>query len=310
MKVLITCRQMQVSLPEHQAAFDAHGIELVVPPVVQQLSENELKDLISDADGIIAGDDPLTAEVIDAAPKLRVISKWGVGTDGIDKNAAAKRGVVVTNTPDVFGEEVADVVIGYLVLLARRLHEIDRDVRAGGWFKPAGFTLAEKTFGIVGLGSIGRAVGRRAVAARMSVIGADPDRDAAQKAAVEGIEVRTLDDVLADCDVLSINCPLVSETYHLLDAEALSRTRPGIYIINTARGPIIDEAALVSALETGQVAGAALDVFEEEPLPSHSPLRRFDQLIFGSHNGSNTAEAVRRVSAMAVENLLTNLQAS
>jgi D-3-phosphoglycerate dehydrogenase len=211
------------------------------------------------------------------------------------------------NTPGMFRDEVADVVIGYLIMLARRLHQIDRDVRAGTWPKPEGLSLADRTMGIIGLGNIGRSVGRRALAMGMRVIGADVQASSAEAARQVGIEVLGAAQVLRDADVLSLNSPLTPENRHLMNDRSLGTMKRGAWIINTARGGLIDEPALAAALDSGQIGAAALDVFETEPLPADSPLRRFDQLILGAHNASNTAEAVERTSAAALENLLMNL---
>jgi D-3-phosphoglycerate dehydrogenase len=298
---------MQSYAGDYATAFAEHGLQADLPPVVQQLSEGELLKIIDQYEGVIAGDDEFTERVIDKATHLRAISKWGVGIDNIDLVAAGRRGIRVTNTPGTFADEVADVAVGYLVLLARQLHRIDAGVRSGEWPKIEGISLAGKALTIVGLGSIGTALARRAHAMGMVVTGfeiADAQRDAARAL---GVEIRDLDAALRSADFVSLNCPLTPENRHMLSAPQFDEMRRGVFLVNTARGPLIDEGALVRALETGQVAGAALDVFEDEPLPSTSPLRQFDNVILGAHNSSNTAEAARRVSDLAVQNLLDSL---
>lgn len=308
-RVLITCPQMRVSFPDFADQFATRGIEVDLPEVVQALSEQELLEVIDRYDGVIAGDDSFTAAVLErAAGRLRILSKWGVGTDGIDRDAAVRLGIPVTNTPGTFDGEVADVCVGYLVLLARQLHVLDAGVRAGGWPKVEGTSLGGKTLGVVGLGGIGFALCRRALAMDMRVVGVDADPAMRERAAAAGVEVLDLEQLLPEVDFLSLNCPLTPTTRHLLDADALARTRPGVRIVNTGRGPLIDEPALVAALLSGHVAGAALDVFEVEPLPGDSPLRELPQVVLGSHNGSNTREGVARVSAKAVANLLAGLE--
>lgn len=290
-----------------RSRFDERGIELIEPPVVQQLSEQRLEELLDGVDGIIAGDDPLTARVLARADSLQVISKWGVGTDGIDTEAARKRGIAVTRTPNVFGEEVADVAIGYLVTLARQLHRLHLSVLAGDWLKVEGTSLHGKTVGIVGFGDIGRAVARRAAGFGMRLLTCDPD-EIARPAAEIGASPVELDVLLAESYALVLCCPLTPETRHVIDADALGRMANGSILINVARGPLVDERALVDALESGRIAAAALDVFEQEPLADDSPLRRFEQCVFGTHNGSNTTEAVLRASERAVDNLLRELE--
>jgi D-3-phosphoglycerate dehydrogenase len=306
-RVLVTSPQLQRTIEAHRMRFDEHEIELLIPPVVQQLSEDELIALLPGVDGIVVGDDPLSARVLAAADRLRVISKWGVGIDNIDVSAAGERGIRVANTPGAFGAEVADVVIGYLILLARHLHAIDSAVRNGMWFKPEGVSLAGRTMGVVGLGDIGQAVVRRAIAMGMRVLGADSRTDKAEIAGELGAEVLRLPALLQRSHVVSLNCPLTPETRHMIDGRALDSMRKGAWIINTARGGLIDEVALVAALERSHIAGAALDVFETEPLPTESPLRRLDRVILGAHNSSNTAEAVHRTSVRAIDNLLAGL---
>jgi len=307
-RVLITCPQMQVSYPEYADRFRALGIEADLPRVVQAMSEPELLSVIDRYDGVIAGDDDFTAAVLERASRLRILSKWGVGVDGIDRAAAERFGIPVTNTPGSFDGEVADVCVGYLVLLARQLHRIDAGVRRGEWTKIEGTSLAGATLGIVGLGGIGAALARRALAMDMRVVGYDADPGAIARATTLGVEARSLADLFAEVDYLSLNCPLTLNTRHLVDATSLATMRHGVRIVNTGRGGLIDEAALLAALTEGRVAAAALDVFEVEPIEATHPLATLPQVILGSHNASNTAEAVARVSARAVQNLLDGLQ--
>jgi D-3-phosphoglycerate dehydrogenase len=230
-----------------------------------------------------------------------------VGIDNVDLEAARELGIEVRNTPAVFANEVADVAIGYMLMLARHLHEIDAGVRGGSWPKPQGVSMAGRTLGVIGLGAIGRAVARRGLAMEMTVIGIDPT-PAAEAAAVEmGCHLVGLDEVFEQADVVSLNLPMSPSNRHLVNAERLGRMKPGSFLVNTARGPLVDEEALLAALRSGRIAGAALDVFEEEPLPATSPLRELPNVILGSHNASNTAEAVSRVNRMAIDNALAVL---
>jgi D-3-phosphoglycerate dehydrogenase / 2-oxoglutarate reductase len=306
-RVLVSCVQMQRELHKYESEFAARGIELVVPEVVQQLFEDELLEIMPEIDGVIVGDDQFTATVLESSPRLRILSKWGVGTDCIDKEAAARLGIAVTNTPGVFADEVADVATCYILMLARGLHRVDAAVRAGTWLKVEGESLRGKVLGVVGLGSIGRAVTGRGAALGMEVVGCDPVEEAQVAAEQAGVRVATLEDVLADADYLVLCCPLTPQTHHLIDAKALAAMKLGARLVNVARGPIVDEPALVEALQGGHLAGAGLDVFEVEPLPAVSPLHSMPQVILGAHNGSNTKEAVERTSRLAVANLLAHL---
>ena len=301
---------MQRTADEWLSSLTDRGIAVEIPPVAQHVSREDLERLLPACDGIIAGDEPLDRPLLErASPRLRVISRWGVGIDNIDLAAARELGIEVRNTPAVFADEVADVAIGYMIMLARRLHAIDASVRAGDWSKPQGVSLAGRTLGIVGLGSIGRAVARRGLAMGMAVVGIDPSPQAEAAAVELGVHLVGLDEVFAAADVLSLNLPMTPENRHLANAARLGAMPRGSFLVNTARGPLVDEAALVAALRTGQLAGAALDVFESEPLPAESPLRDLPNVILGSHNASNTVEAVRRVNQLAIDNLLSVLEA-
>jgi D-3-phosphoglycerate dehydrogenase / 2-oxoglutarate reductase len=306
-RVLITCRQMQNCIEEFRPRLEERQLDLVLPEIVQQPSEEDLIEIIGGFDGMIAGDDPLSARVLEHAKRMRIISKWGVGIDGIDLDAARSLGIPVLNTPGVFGGEVADIALGYVIMLARQLHRIDASVKTGGWFKHEGRSLADKVLGVAGFGSIGQAVGTRGKGFGMRVVAydvADAARVAAEKA---GVEVLDRDDLFRQSDFLVLCSPLTRETRHMVNERTLALMTHGSYLVNVGRGPLVEEIALVQALESGQVAAAALDVFEEEPLPVASGLRRFDQCVFGSHNASNTREGVLRTSARAVENLMNGL---
>lgn len=307
MRVVITCRQLARDLDVVQSVFDQLEIEISCPPVVQHLAGDELVAALDGAVGVIAGDDLLTEEVMSRCPDLRAIAKWGIGVDGIDLDAARRRGIAVTNTPNAFDDEVADVTIAYLVTMTRQLHAVDRGVRAGGWPKPLGTSLAGRTVGIVGLGGIGRAVARRAAAMGMTVIGTDPSPESRQLAEALGVQALPLPELLERSLAVTLSCPLTPDTFHLMDTSAFGHLRPGSYLVNTARGAVVDETALVDALRSGILAGAALDVFEDEPLHPESPLRQFDQVVFGSHNASNTHEAGQRTHWRAVSNLVESL---
>lgn len=306
-RVLITCRQMQNCIDEFRPRLDERQLELVLPEIVQQPSEEDLIEIIGDFDGMIAGDDPLSARVLEHAKRMRIISKWGVGIDGINLEAARTLGIPVVNTPGVFGGEVADIALGYVIMLARQLHRIDASVKAGGWFKHEGRSLAGKVLGVAGFGSIGQAVGTRGKGFGMRVVAYDVADAAAVAAEDMGVEVLSGDELFKQSDFLVLCSPLTSETRHMVNERTLGLMQPGSYLVNVGRGPLVDEIALVQALESGQLAAVGLDVFEEEPLPSSSGLRRFDQCVFGSHNASNTREGVLRTSARAVENLLQGL---
>ena len=308
MKIAVTCIQLIRDLENYRPQLVAAGFDVSVPPIPgQHLEGDDLVTALDGCVGVIAGDDRFTATVLEGCPDLRVISKWGSGVDGIDRVAAGERGIVVTNTPGMFDNEVADISMAYVIMLARSLHIIDRGVHAGSWPKPAGRSLGDSTLGIIGLGGIGRAVAARALTAGMSVVGSDPSPDSVAAAAEIGVRVVPLAGVLAESDFLSVNCPLTPETYHLLDREAFAAMKPGAYLVNTGRGGVVSTDALVDAIASGQIAGAALDVMEDEPPLPDSPLLGLPQVILGSHNASNTLEASARVHVLAIQNLAREL---
>jgi D-3-phosphoglycerate dehydrogenase len=277
--------------------------------VTQQFDEKQLLEVIAQYDGVIAGDDAFTAVVLEAGAKgrLKVVSKWGVGTDSIDMQAADRHGIVVTNTPGLLGDEVADVALGYIILLARHLHRIDQAVRRGEWFKPTGHSLFGKVLGIVGAGSVGQALTTRALALGMSVVVSDPSPAAQDQSSTLGAQPMELDRLISSADYVVLACPLTVDTYHMMDARRISLMRPNAALVNVSRGRLVDEGALASALESDEIRAAALEVFEDEPLGPENPLCSFDQVILGSHNSSNTDEAVRRVTSAAIDNLATAL---
>ena len=307
-RILVTCAQMQNELPRHLDRLRSAGYDVVAPPLVgQQFTADELVSHMDDVVGVIAGDDELSRRFFEGSPDLQVLIRWGIGMDSVDHQAAAERQVVVRNTPGVFGGEVADSALAYMLLLARRHHEIDHAVRSGAWPKVEGISLAESVLGLVGLGDIGRGVAQRAAGFGMEVRAYDPFVRPEQ--VPPGVTVEPdLHALLAASRFVVLTCPLTPETHHLLNADALGSMRPDAYLVNVARGPVVDEAALVDALQHGRIAGAGLDVFETEPLPDDSPLRTLEHVVLGAHNGSNTREGVARASARAVDILLDELE--
>ena len=308
MKILVTCPPMIGMMRDLSYLFDETGTEVHCPDLVQTLSEEELIELVPEFDGWIIGDDPATAEVFEAgkAGRLKAAVKWGIGVDNVDLEGARSVGIAVTNTPMMFGREVADLAMSYVVGLARETFSVHSSVTSGGWPKPRGISLAGRTMGLVGFGDIGRNVARRAQAADMRVIAYDPYYEEAED--LGAIDTFDWPENLDDCDFLVFTCALNPGNRHMLNDETLEQVKPGVRVVNVARGGLIDESAFVRALESGQVYSAALDVFETEPLPSDSQLRSFARTIFGSHNGSNTVDAVERASQQAVSILLKSLE--
>lgn len=308
MKIAVTCIQLIRDIEAYLPALEAAGFEVALPEIAgQHLEGAELVAALDGCVGVVAGDDQFTAEVLDQSPNLKAISKWGIGVDGIDKAAAARRGIPVTNTPGAFDDEVADVAMAYCVLLLRQLHVVDQGIQAGQWPKPAGRSLGGKTIGVIGLGGIGRAVVRRAVVAGMTVLGSDPSPESQKAAADLGAQVVSFEDLMARSDIVSVNCPLNPSTHHLINDQHLALMKPGGWLVNVGRGAVVETPALVRALQNGTLAGAAVDVLEEEPPAPDDPIRSLANVIFGSHNASNTLEASARVHVRALKNLAHEL---
>ncbi len=303
-RVLISAPYAISVIDRYRAALEAAGCEVIVARVQERLSEAELLPVVGDIDGIICGDDRLTRQVLEAAPRLKVISKWGTGIDSIDLEAAAQRGIVVCNTPNAFSEPVADTVMGYLLLFARRLAEMNAQMHEGQWIKPELVSLRERTLGVIGVGNCGKAVVRRAVAFGMRVLGHDPVELPQPFVASTGIQMVARDQLLREADCISLNPSLNPTSFHLMDESAFARMKPTAVIVNTSRGPVIEESALVRALEQRRIAGAALDVFDVEPLPADSPLRRLPNCWLAPHNANSSPQAATAVHERTIRNLL------
>ncbi len=309
MKILVTCPPMLGMINEFIPYAAEKGHELVPAKVTQTLSQEELIEQLPEYDGWIIGDDPATRRVFEAAQagKLKAAVKWGIGVDNVDFAACRDLGIPIINTPNMFGGEVADVAVGYVIGLARELFFIDREIRhSGTWPKPPGMSLAGKRVGLIGFGDIGRSVAKRLLAFDMNIVAYDPGFQG--DGGLSGVERAEWPQRIEEADFLIFTCSLNVHNRHMLNAETLAKTKPGVQVINVARGPLIDEPALIAALQSGHVAAAGLDVFEQEPLPADSPLRAMPQCIFGSHNGSNTKDAVRRASYEAMSKLFGFLE--
>ena len=300
-KVLITAPYFQLVIDEYREKFTENGIELIVPHVNERMSEEELLPLVSDVDGILCGDDRITGKVLDAAPRLKIIVKWGTGIDSIDKEAAARRGIPEGNTPNAFTEPVADTVLSCILCFARGTIDLDAKTRRGVWEKKLNTALNECTLGVVGVGNIGLAVIKRAEAFGMKILGTDI-KDKSFTYMV------SLDKILRESDFVSLNCDLNQTSHHLMNAKTLSLMKPSAYLINASRGPLIEEAALIDALKNETIAGAALDVFEHEPISKDHPFAAMSNVILSPHNANASLLAWNKVHENSVRQLLEVLQ--
>jgi D-3-phosphoglycerate dehydrogenase / 2-oxoglutarate reductase len=304
----MTAPYMIPTLERFRPVFDHYGIDLIVPDVHERMEADELLPYAGQVDGAICGDDRFSAQVLECyAPRLKVISKWGTGIDSLDRVAAARLGIQIRNTPNAFTLPVADTVMGYVLAFARRQPWMDKMIKAGVWDKIIGRSLSECTLGVIGVGNIGKAVIRRARAFGMKTLGTDIVPIAPDFILENGVEMTSLKDLMQRADFITLNADLNATSYHIINAESLSWCKPGAVIINSARGPLVDEPALVAALQSGQVGGAALDVFEEEPLPADSPLCQMDNVMLAPHNANSSPSAWERVHWNTIRSLLDGL---
>ena len=291
-----------------RSVFEHYGLELIVPTVHERMSEEELLAYAGQFDGTVCGDDRYTERVLQRClPRLKVISKWGTGIDSIDKVAAERLGIQVRNTPNAFTLPVADSVMAYMLAFARRQPWMDREMKAGRWEKIPGRSLSECTLGVIGVGNIGKAVIRRARPFGMKLLGNDIIPIAPDFVVENNVEMTSLEDLLSRADFVSLNADLNPTSRHIINATTLKMMKPGAVLINTARGPLVDEPALTASLQSGQIAGAALDVFEVEPLPLDSPLMRLDNVMLAPHNTNSSPSAWERVHWSTIRNLLESL---
>ncbi len=288
--------------------FKHYGIELIKPEVKERLSELEILRYAGSFDGTICGDDRYSAEVLEhCSPRLKVISKWGTGIDSIDTQAANRLGIKVLNTIDAFTIPVSDSVMGYILAFSRQLPWMDRAMKAGQWEKISGRALCEGTLGVIGVGRIGKMILRKAHAFNMKLLGNDIKGIPDEFIKEIGVESVSLPELLERSDFISINVDLNPTSLHLINEDTLKHIKPGAVMINTARGPIVDEKALTEALQQQRVRGAALDVFEIEPLPLDSPLKKMDNVLLAPHNSNSSPTAWERVHWNTIRNLLSGL---
>ncbi|MFT6802533.1 MAG: D-3-phosphoglycerate dehydrogenase [Salibacteraceae bacterium] len=306
-KVLISAPYLQPFIERFRPFFVANDIEIVVPVVNERLEEDELIKYAHDVDGIIAGDDRVTEKVLDNTPKLKVISKWGTGIDSLNKPLCDKRGVIIRNTPNAFTIPVSDTVLGYILNFSRNLSFMTEAMRQGEWKKIPGKALHECALGVIGVGNVGESVLRKAKAFGMQLYATDIKKIPSDVVVELGINEVSLHELLHISDYISINCDLNETSYHLINEETLAMMKPNVVVINTARGPIIDEKALVCALEQNIIGGAALDVFEEEPLPLSSPLLKMGNVMMAPHNSNSSPFAWEFIHTNTINNLMVSL---
>ena len=306
--VLLTAPYMIPFVDRFKPVFEQYNIELIVPDVHERMEESDLLDYAGQFDGTICGDDRYTARVIEAcAPRLKVISKWGTGVDSIDAEACSRYEIKLGRTLNAFTLPVADTVMGYILAFARRQPWMDREMKSGKWEKIPGKALSECSLGVIGMGNIGKALARRARAFGMKVYGTDIIEIDHVFITEMGIEMTSLESLLSNSDFVSVNCDLNPTSHHLINHDTLALMKQSAILINTARGPIVEEKALIEALQAKRLAGAALDVFEHEPLPLESPLLKMDNVMLAPHNSNSSPAAWERVHWNTIRNLIEGL---
>jgi D-3-phosphoglycerate dehydrogenase len=306
-KILVTARSFRDTAGPHQQMLKDAGYETVNSPYHRPLRASELALLVSDVVGTILGLDEVTAEVLGQAKELRVISRYGVGVDNVDIRAATARGIVVTITPGDNSVAVAELTMALMLALARRIPYHDRLVKQGGWVRGPAVELAGYCLGIIGMGRIGREVAKRAAAFGMRILYHDPVAPPQEFVPSLQAAYRPLEELLSESDVISLHLPLTDDTRNLIGTSALRRMKSSAFLINTARGGLVDEQALYGALAEGALAGAACDVFSQEP-PIDNPLLGLDCFIATPHMGSATLQTTLRMGRMASENALAVLR--
>lgn len=299
-KVLVSASHFHTLCRDAWALLESNGHEVIYDPSREfpAYSAAELRQILPGIQAALIGLDFYTEEVFQNAPDLKVVAKFGVGVDNIDLNAAARHGVKVVNAPGMNSNAVAELTVGYMLGLLRSFIPLHKKMTQGMWPRYIGGELLGKTVGLVGFGAIARSVAKKLSAFDARVIACDlyPDQEAADRL---GVSLVSLDEIIEKSDIISLHIPPSRKTYHLFNRDTFARMKKGAYLINAARGSLVDLTALSEALQSGHLFGAALDAFETEPLPQDSPIFQCENVILAPHTGGETAEAYRRVSLSA-----------
>lgn len=305
MKILISSKSFGKENTEAIKILKDAGLEPVMNPYNRALEPQEFSSLIRDAVGVIAGTEKIGKDLINEANLLRVISRFGVGTDNIDLEASGKRGIIVCSTPEAPTGAVAELALALILNLLRKIGDVDKNMHAGRWQPAMGSLLSGKMLGIIGLGRIGRELVRLTEPFGTRTIAHEPYPNL-DFISLHGIDLLPIEMIMSESDIISLHLPLSGSTRHMIGERELSMMKPGSIIINTARGELIEEKALVNAIESGAIGGAALDVFEHEPYAGR--LKEFNNVILTPHIGSYTWETRIRMEREAVENLISALR--
>jgi len=306
-RVLVTSTSFGQGDPGLKSTLERTVGEVVYNPFGRPLASAELAGLIADVDGFIAGLDQIDAAAQKAAKRLKVIARYGVGVDRVDIAAATRRGIVVANTPGANSSAVAELAVGLMIALGRQICQANQGTRSGQWHRYSGIGLRGKTVGLVGFGAIGREVARRLNAFGCRILTSDPFVQP-DSAARESVSLVALDELLESSDIISLHSAVTPENAGMVNADFLHKIKQGAFLVNTARGELVDEEALQQALETGRLAGAALDCFCKEPPGPEHPLMKMPQVMATPHMGAHTDEAVNAMGRMSLDACLAVLR--
>ncbi|SKC66169.1 phosphoglycerate dehydrogenase [Maledivibacter halophilus] len=305
-KIVITSEFFGKFSDEGEKILLDAGFEVIENPYKKLLDEDEVISIIGEADGIICDLEGITKKVIDGAPNLKIISRRGVGTDSVDVEYAKEKEIVVSRTLGVVEKPVAELVMSYILNINRKISELNKEMKMGNWTKLLGNSLEGKVLGIMGMGNIGREVARKAKAFDMKIIYTDARRN--EKAEEElGVEFVSFEELMAGSDAISIHVPLLESTRGKINYEAMKAMKKKPILINTARGPVINEADLCKALEEGMVSFAAIDVYDVEP-KTDSPLKEYDNVILTPHVGTFTEEVFINMDILAAKNIVDHFR--
>ncbi|MFB9278403.1 phosphoglycerate dehydrogenase [Cohnella cellulosilytica] len=302
-KIVVTPRSFARHSREPLDMLKRQGYEVVLNPFGRIMTKEEIGGLIADADAVIVGVDPLDREVLEKAERLKVISKYGIGTDNIDTSFAQERGIAVSVAAGANTDAVADYTFALMLAAARKLTVIDQECRKRNWTKLTTLDVCHRTLGLLGMGNIGKAVARRAAGFDMKIIAFDTIRDPAFAEANGIAYAERIEDVLRTADFISLHLPLNERTRHMIGRAQFAMMKPTAVLVNTARGGLIDEEALYETLKAEAIWGAGVDVFEEEP-PGNAALLELDNLIIGSHCAASTVSAVDNMGLIASRNAI------
>jgi D-3-phosphoglycerate dehydrogenase / 2-oxoglutarate reductase len=308
-KVLISAPYMLREKQKVKELLTPYNFDITWADVEERLEEDDLLPIVGEYEGIICGDDRITSKVYDAAKNLSVVVKWGTGIDSLNKSEADKRGIKLFRTPGAFSEPVADTTLAYMLAFCRGVATNDRLMKNGRWDKPQGYTLGEKKVGLIGFGDIGVAVAKRLKGFGVTILANDLDPEKnANKREEYGVTFATKEEIYETCDIISLHCDLNETSYHLINQEAFLKMKRRPILINSARGPLIEEKSLLGALKDNVIEGVALDVFEDEPLDVNSDLRKMDNVFLASHNSNSSPQCWMNVHKNSINMLAKGLE--